>query len=88
MFLPVDGADGGDIVLRANSLSQEPVPDLPCKHCWVVLLVLGDGVNHVRGGYLRLGAPNHTGLEVPRLVKSGKKLKQKKVVSSMDDTTF
>ena len=67
--MPVDGADAGDVVLRADSLREQPVPDLPGEHGRVVLLVARDGVHDARRRHLRLGPADHARLEVARLVK-------------------
>ena len=69
MLLPIDGADAGDVVLRADALGEEPVADLPGEHGRVVLLVLGDGVDHVGRRHFGLGPAYHSGLEVAGLVK-------------------
>ena len=66
---PVDWADAGNVVLWADALRQEPVPDFPGEHGGVVLLVLGDGVNHVGCRHFGLGPAYHSGLEVAGLVK-------------------
>ncbi|KAG8183355.1 hypothetical protein JTE90_013046 [Oedothorax gibbosus] len=39
--LPVDGADGGYVVLVAGAISEQPVPDLPGEHGGILLLVVG-----------------------------------------------
>ena len=67
--LPVDGADTGDVVLGADALREEPVPDLPGEHGRVVLLVPRDGVNDAWRRHLRLRAADHPRLEVARLVE-------------------
>ena len=68
--MPVDGADAGDVVLRADPLRKEPVPDLPGEHGRILLLVLADGVHHWRCGHLGLAASDYTSLVVTSLVIS------------------
>lgn len=51
---PVDGADTGHSVVVTHTLSQEPVPDLPGEHGWVLPLVVPDLLHHLGGGHLRL----------------------------------
>ena len=75
MNKPVNGADWGRVVLAAHTLREEPVPDLPGEHGWVVLLVLGDGVHDVRGGHLGLAPADHAGLEVASFVEPKKIIK-------------
>ena len=69
LCLPIDGADAGDVVLRADALGEEPVADLPGEHGRVVLLVPRDGVHDARRRHLRLRAADHARLEVARLVE-------------------
>ena len=69
LYLPIDGADAGDVVLRADALGEEPVADLPGEHGRVVLLVPRDGVHDARRRHLRLRAADHARLEVARLVE-------------------
>ena len=71
LVVPVDAGDAGDILLAADALGEQPVPDLPGEHGWVLLLVLGDRVHHHRRGHLRLRPPDHPSLEVTSLVESG-----------------
>ena len=70
LYLPIDGADAGDVVLRADALGEEPVADLPGEHGRVLPLVLRDGVHHVRRGHLGLAAADHPGAEGPGFVIS------------------
>ena len=72
LCLPIDGADAGDVVLRADALGEEPVADLPGEHGRVVLLVPRDGVHDARRRHLRLRAADHPRLEVARLVEPEK----------------
>lgn len=66
--LPVDGADTGDAVVVAHSLSQEPVPDLPGKHGRVLAFVIGNFVNHFGCSNLWFGSPNHSGADTACLI--------------------
>ena len=66
---PVDAGDAGHILLAADALGEEPVPDLPGEHGRVILLVPRDGVHDARRRHLRLRAADHARLEVACLVK-------------------
>lgn len=57
--LPVDGADTGDTVIVTNSLSQEPVPNLPGKHGGILAFVIGDLVDHFGCSNLWFGSPDY-----------------------------
>ena len=65
---PVDAGDAGDAFLIADTLRQEPVPDLPSKHRGIFLLIFGNGVNNWRCGHFGLAATNHPCLEVASFV--------------------
>ena len=52
---PADGADGGHVVLVADPVRQQLVPDLPGEDARVPFLVGLDVLDHVRGGHARLG---------------------------------
>ena len=67
---PVDAGDAGDAFLIADTLRQEPVPDLPSKHRGIFLLIFGNGVNNWRCGHFGLAATNHPCLEVASFVIS------------------
>lgn len=58
-LVPVDGADAGNTVVVANSLSQEPVPDLPGKHGGILAFVIGDLVDHFGCSNLWFGSPDY-----------------------------
>ena len=66
--LPINGADTGDIFLVADALGQESVTNLPGEHGGILALVVGNGVDDVGRGHLRLASANHTSLEAPRFV--------------------
>ena len=68
LALPVNWADAGNILLVADAFGQEPVSYLPGEHCWVLALVVGDGVDDVGRGHFRLAPANHARLEAARLV--------------------
>ena len=59
---PVDRADGGNIVLVADALLEEPISDLPGEYAGVLLLVVLDLRDHVGRGHFRLAPTDHTGL--------------------------
>jgi hypothetical protein len=67
-FLPVDTGDAWNVLLVADALREQPVPDLPGEHGGVLLLVLADGVHHWRCGHLGFAPPDYARLEVPCLV--------------------
>ena len=73
-FSPVNAGHTRHVLLTADSLRKQPVPNLPSEHCGVLLLVLADSVHHMGGGHLWLAPPYHPRLEVARLVISGKDL--------------
>ena len=75
--LPVDGADAGDVVLRAYALREQSVADLPGEHGRVVLLVARDGLHDARRRHLWLGAADHARLEVARLVEPETKRRER-----------
>ncbi len=52
----------GHVVVGADSVREEPVPDLPGEDGRALALVLGDALHHVRGGNARLRAADRTGL--------------------------
>lgn len=54
----VDGGHRGNVVRITDAIRQETVSDFPGKHCRVGLLVVGNGVHHVGGCHLGLGAPD------------------------------
>ena len=68
---PADGADGGHVVLVADPVRQELVPDLPGEDPWVPLLVGLDVLHHVRGRHAGLGAADGAGQYGARLVVAG-----------------
>ena len=70
IVLPVYAGDTWHILLAADSLCEEPVPDLPGEHRGVLLLVFTDGVHHGRGGHLGLAATNNTSFVISSLVIS------------------
>ena len=62
--LPVNAGDTRDILLVADSLRQQPVPDLPGEHGGVLLLVLTDGIHYGRRGHLGFAAAYNSGFIV------------------------
>ena len=70
--LPVNGADTGHVILVADALGEQPVPDFPGEHGRVVLLVLRNGVHHVRGRNLGFAAADNSGFVISGFVKSKK----------------
>ena len=69
-ILPVYTRNAGHVVWTAGALCKESVPDLPGEHRGILLLVLGNGLDHMRSGHLGLAATNHPGLEVASFVIS------------------
>lgn len=65
---PVDRADTGHSVIVTDTLSQEPVSDLPGKHGGVLPLVVANLLHHLGGGHLGLGATNHPRPDAASLV--------------------
>jgi hypothetical protein len=76
VYSPVDGADAGHVVLRADALGQQPVADLPREHGGVFPLVVGDGVDDGWRRHLGFAASYDAGLEAARLVISTRKHKK------------
>ena len=72
VWLPVNGADAGNILLVANAFGQEPVSDLPGEHGGILALVVGDGVDDVGRGHLGFAPANHARLEAASFVVSRK----------------
>jgi hypothetical protein len=70
VYSPVDGADAGHVVLRADALGQQPVADLPREHGGVLTLVVGDGVDDGRRRHFGFASSYDAGLEAARLVIS------------------
>ena len=68
-FSPVNAGHTRHVLLTADSLRKQPVPNLPGEHCGVLLLEVGDCVYHMGGGYLRLASTDDPCLEVARLVE-------------------
>ena len=64
----INAGYAGSGAVLTHSLCNQSLPDLPCKDCRVLLLVVADGVDHRRGGDFGLAAPYHPGLVVPSLV--------------------
>ena len=62
--LPVNTGDTRDILLVADPLRQQPVPDLPGEHGGVLLLVLTDGIHYGRRGHLGFAAAYNSGFIV------------------------
>ncbi|KFM68016.1 hypothetical protein X975_04433, partial [Stegodyphus mimosarum] len=56
---PVDGADGRYIVLIADAISEQPIPNLPGEHGRILFFVIGYGIHHFRRRHLRFAAPDH-----------------------------
>ena len=69
-YIPINTRDTGDILLSTDSLCQQPVPDLPGEHRRVLLLVVGDCVDHWRCRHLRLAAADNACFVVASLVVS------------------
>lgn len=67
-YSPIDGGDGWHVVLRANALSQQPVPDLPREHRRVVPLIIGDRIDDRWRCHLRFRASYDASLEAASLV--------------------
>jgi hypothetical protein len=65
---PVDTGNAGNVLLVADALREQPVPDLPGEHGGVLLLVLADSVHHRGCGHLGLAPADDARLEVPGLV--------------------
>ena len=53
--------DTWNIFLVTNILAEQSISDLPCKHGWVLLLVLTYSIYHIRGSYFGLGTSNDPG---------------------------
>lgn len=71
---PGDGGDGGDVVLVADAVRQELVPDLPGEHPGVLHLEVLDEVDHLGRGHPGLAAPDGSGQDGARLVVPGQDL--------------
>ena len=71
-----DSTYTGHVVGIADSLRQQPVPDLPGEDAGALALVVWHLVDHARGRHAGLGAADGAGLDRPGLVISV----QKKVV--------
>ena len=89
-LLPVDRADTGHSVVVTDTLSQEPVSDLPGKHGRVLPFVVSNLLHHLGGGHLRLRAPYHSrpdasSLVVPTPIENPKELPNKQVGSLSKD---
>ena len=69
--LPVYAGNTWYVLVVTDSFCEKSVPDLPGKHGGVLFLVLADGVHHMGRGNLRFASPDHSRLEVARLVVSG-----------------
>jgi hypothetical protein len=67
---PVYGGHAGDVVLRADAFREQSIPDLPREHCWVLSLIVGNGVNYKRSCYFGFASADNARLEAPRLVVS------------------
>lgn len=63
-----NGTHAWNIVVIANTLGQQPVPDLPCENRRTLPLELGDLVHHRRRGHPGLGAADGPRLDGARLV--------------------
>lgn len=70
LSLPVNRRDAGDGVVVADALCQQPVPDLPGKHCWVLSFVVCDFFHHFRGGHFRFRPTDHSRFDASRFIIS------------------
>ena len=67
--VPIDAGNTGHILGVADGVAEQSVPDLPGEHRWVLLLKVGDCIDHVGGRHLGLAAPYHTCLEVASFIE-------------------
>lgn len=70
----VDGTDAWNIISCTYCFAQKPVPNLPCKHCWVRSLVVCDLVNNRTCCYLWLASTNNAGPDGASLVEPAQNL--------------
>ena len=66
-----DFTHAGHVVVAADAVREEPIPDLPGKDGGALPLILGDALHHVGGGHPRLGAADGAGLDRTGLVVPG-----------------
>ena len=71
---PTDGGDGGDVVLVADPLREELVPDLPGEDAGVLELEVADEVDDLGRGDAGLGAADGAGEDGAGLVVAGEDL--------------
>lgn len=71
---PRDAADRGHVVLVADAVGQQAVPDLPREDPWVLELQLLDVLDHLRGGDPGLAAADRARQYAASLVVPGQDL--------------
>ena len=59
-----------DVVVGADPVREEPVPDLPGEDGRTLALVVGDPRDHARGRHAGLRAADRSGLDRPGLIVS------------------
>lgn len=74
---PIDGTDGGDIVLIADAFLQKTVSYLPGKDGGILLFVVLDLRHHIRSGYFRLAPSNHPWLDGTSFIVPGRRINVK-----------
>lgn len=73
-LVPQDAANGADrrhVVLVADAVGQQAVPDLPGEDPRVALLVVSDVLDHVGGGDAGFAPADGAGQDGARLVVAG-----------------
>jgi len=66
---PVDGADTGNILRRADTFSQQTVTNFPREHSGIFLLVSCYGVDDWRRSYFRFRSADDARLDRPCVVE-------------------
>ena len=78
LFLPVNRAHAGNVLLVAYAFGEEPIADFPCEHGRVFPLVVGYGVDDVGRGHFRFAPANHARFEATRFVIPIREFSKKK----------
>lgn len=80
MDSPIDRRHTGHVLLRADALAQQPVPDLPREHSRILALVVGNRIDHRRRRDFRFAAPDDARFEAARFVITATRCTKKKSV--------
>ena len=71
--LPVNGGNGGHIILRTDTLCQQAISNLPGEHCWIFTFVLCNCIYYNGSCYFGFRSTDDSCLVASGLVISRRK---------------